>query len=83
LALVAKKKHKLVVFIDPWYPSTKTCNHCGHILKELDLSIREWRCPLCQSVNGCDENAAKNILMVGASTVKLGNVTQSPTAITA
>ncbi|MEH2296659.1 RNA-guided endonuclease InsQ/TnpB family protein [Nostoc sp.] len=83
LEWVAKKKHKLVVFIDRWYPSTKTCNHCGHILKELDLSIREWRCPSCQSVNGRDENAAKNILMVGASTVKLGNVRQSPTAITA
>nr|WP_293350620.1 MULTISPECIES: hypothetical protein [unclassified Microcoleus] len=24
------------------------------------MSIREWRCPSCQSVNGRDENAAKN-----------------------
>jgi len=35
---------------------------CGHILTELDLSIREWRCPSCQSVNGRDENAEENYL---------------------
>lgn len=62
LEWVAKKKHKEVIFIDRWYPSSKTCNDCGHILKELDLSIREWRCPSCQLVNGRDQNAAKNIL---------------------
>ncbi|MEG4318098.1 zinc ribbon domain-containing protein [Microcoleus sp. Aus8_D1] len=43
-------------------------SNCGHVLKELDLSVREWRCPSCQSVNGRDENAAKNICAVGAST---------------
>ncbi|MBD0303578.1 MAG: transposase [Tolypothrix sp. T3-bin4] len=77
LEWVAKKKDKKVVFIDRWYPSSKTCNNCGHILKDLDLSIREWHCPSCQSVNGRDENAAKNIQAVGASTVGVGNVRQS------
>jgi putative transposase len=37
LQWVAKKKEKQVVFIDRWYPSSKTCSHCGHVLKELDL----------------------------------------------
>jgi putative transposase len=83
LALVAKKKNKLIVFIDQWYPSSKTCSQCGHVLEKLDLSVREWRCPSCKSVNGRDANASRNIQMVGASTVKLGNVRQSPTAITA
>ena len=81
LQWVAKKKEKEVVFIDRWYPSSKTCSHCGHVLKELDLSVREWRCPSCQSVNGRDENAAKNIQAVGASTAKLGNVRQAQPAI--
>ena len=81
LQWVAKKKEKEVVFIDRWYPSSKTCSHCGHVLKELDLSVREWRCPSCQSVNGRDENAAKNIQAVGASTAKLGNVRQASPAI--
>lgn len=81
LEWVAKKKDKQVIFIDRWYPSSKTCNHCGHVLKELDLNTREWRCPCCQKVNGRDENAAKNICAVGASTAKLGDVRQATPAI--
>jgi len=74
LEWVATKKGKQIIFINPWYPSSKTCSHCGFMLSSLDLSVREWRCPSCQSVNGRDENAARNICAVGASTVKLGNV---------
>jgi putative transposase len=81
LEWVATKKDKQVVFIDQWYPSSKTCSHCGHVLEKLDLSIREWRCPSCQQVNGRDENAAKNIQRVGASTLKVGNVRQASPAI--
>ncbi|MEH2376711.1 RNA-guided endonuclease InsQ/TnpB family protein [Nostoc sp.] len=81
LQWVAKKKHKQLVYIDRWYPSSKTCSSCGHLLESLDLSVREWRCCCCQSVNGRDENAAKNIQIVGASTIKLGDVRQSETAI--
>lgn len=81
LEWVATKKGKQVVFIDQWYPSSKTCSNCGHILEKLDLSIREWRCPSCQQVNGRDENAAKNICAVGASTAKLGDVRQAMPAI--
>lgn len=81
LEWMAKKKKKLVVFIDQWYPSSKTCSNCGHVLENLDLSVREWRCPTCQVVNGRDENAAKNIEMVGASTIRLGDVRQVMPAI--
>lgn len=78
---VAKKKGKQVVYIDQWYPSSKTCSNCGHILESLNLSAREWRCPGCQSVNGRDENAAKNIQAVGASAVELGDVSRAVPAI--
>ncbi|MDF5738460.1 MULTISPECIES: RNA-guided endonuclease InsQ/TnpB family protein [unclassified Nostoc] len=81
LEWVAKKKGKQVVYVDRWYPSSKTCNNCGHVLESLYLSVREWRCPSCQSVNGRDENAAKNIKTVGASTVRLGDVRQAQPAI--
>jgi putative transposase len=74
LTFLASKKGKQIIFINPWYPSSKTCSHCGHVLSSLDLSVREWRCPSCQSVNGRDENAAKNICAVGVSTAKLGDV---------
>ncbi len=81
LEWVATKKGKQVIFINLWYPSSKTCFHCNHVLENLDLSVREWRCPSCQSVNGRDENAAKNICAVGASTAKLGDVRQAMPAI--
>ncbi|AFY91126.1 RNA-guided endonuclease InsQ/TnpB family protein [Chroococcidiopsis thermalis] len=83
LEWVATKKGKKVIFVDRWYPSSKTCSSCSHVLEKLDLSTREWRCPSCQLVNGRDENACRNIQMVGASTTGLGNVRQSPTAIAA
>lgn len=81
LEWVAKKKGKQVIYIDRWCPSSKTCHCCNHILKSLDLSIREWRCPSCKIVNGRDENASKVIQAVGASTVGLGNVRRPLAAI--
>ncbi|BAY16025.1 IS891/IS1136/IS1341 transposase [Anabaenopsis circularis NIES-21] len=78
---VAKKKKKRVVFIDQWYPTTKTCSCCGYVLESLELSVREWRCSGCQSINGRDENAAVNIQMVGASTSGLGDISRFETAI--
>lgn len=81
LEWVAQKKNKQVVYIDQWYPSSKTCSHCGQILENLDLSVRQWRCPSCQSINGRDENAARNIQMVGASTIGLGDVRRAMPAV--
>ncbi|OKH20845.1 hypothetical protein FACHB389_32210, partial [Nostoc calcicola FACHB-389] len=77
----ALKKGKQVVYIDQWYPSSKTCSRCGHVLESLDLSVRRWRCPSCQSENGRDENASLNIKKVGSSTLGVGDVRQSQTAI--
>ncbi|MEH2141020.1 RNA-guided endonuclease InsQ/TnpB family protein [Nostoc sp.] len=81
LEWVALKKGKRVIYIDQWYPSSKTCSCCGHVLEFLDLSVREWRCPGCQSVNGRDDNASKNIQIVGASMVGVGDVRRSETAV--
>ncbi len=83
LEWVAKKKDRQVIYIDPWYPSSKTCSCCGHVLESLDLSVRRWRCPSCQSENDRDENAALNIKRVGSSTLGVEDVRQSPTAILA
>jgi putative transposase len=81
LAVSRFSKGKQVVYIEQWYPSSKTCFNCGQILEDLDLSVREWRCPSCQSINGRDENAAKNIQAVWASTVGLGDVRRATPAI--
>ncbi|WRH67314.1 MAG: RNA-guided endonuclease TnpB family protein [Planktothrix sp. GU0601_MAG3] len=56
-----KQKMALLVEIDRFFPSSKTCSSCGHILSELSLDVREWDCPSCQTHHDRDENAALNI----------------------
>ena len=65
---------RLIGAISRWYPSSKRCNPCGHILNKLPLNIREWTCPNCGSIRPRDRNAAENILAVGrnANTCGLG-----------
>ena len=52
---------KNLLIIDRFEPSSKTCNNCGYIYKELTLSERTWKCPVCGEVLDRDINAAKNI----------------------
>ncbi|MEM7592993.1 MAG: RNA-guided endonuclease TnpB family protein [Cyanobacteria bacterium P01_A01_bin.83] len=84
LQTVAAIKGKVVHFVDRYYPSSKTCSHCGYIHKELSLSDRFWDCPSCQTKNiPRDWNASVNLLRVGASTLGLGDVreVQLPVAV--
>jgi len=53
------------VKIDRWFPSSKRCGNCGHIVDMLPLHLREWDCPKCDSHHDRDVNAAKNILAAG------------------
>ena len=70
----AKENHKQIVYIDKWYPSSKTCSKCDHVYQELQLKDRDWNCPSCGAKHDRDKNAAINIHRVGASTHSLGNV---------
>ncbi|ADD40727.1 RNA-guided endonuclease InsQ/TnpB family protein [Stackebrandtia nassauensis] len=54
-----------LVVIDRHYPSSKTCNACGHLLAKLNLGTRAWTCPSCRARHDRDHNAAKNILAAG------------------
>jgi putative transposase len=54
-----------LVVIDRWYPSSKICSACGHLLAGLSLSTRHWTCPACRARHDRDLNAAKNILAAG------------------
>ncbi|MDN3397251.1 IS200/IS605 family element RNA-guided endonuclease TnpB [Psychrobacter sp. APC 3426] len=58
---------KTLVKIDRWYPSSKTCSGCGHLLTkaELPLQVRSWNCPSCQQKHDRDINASINILNEG------------------
>jgi putative transposase len=51
---------KLVV-IPRFEPSSKRCNHCGVVNKDLKLSDRTWVCLNCGAINERDPNASKNI----------------------
>ena len=54
-------KGSVLVKIDRFYPSTKTCHCCGYINKEISKSTTEWDCPDCGEHHDRDENAAINI----------------------
>jgi putative transposase len=56
---------RTLVKIDKWYPSSKRCFNCGHILDSLSLDIRQWICPECGVVHDRDVNAARNIHAAG------------------
>jgi putative transposase len=62
---------KLVV-TGRWYPSSKTCSACGHLLAKLSLSTRHWTCPFCGTRHDRDVNAAKNILAAGQAVTACG-----------
>jgi putative transposase len=54
-------KAQQVVLIDRFYPSSKRCNECGHVNRDLTLADRVWTCPACGTVLDRDVNAARNI----------------------
>ena len=80
----ARWYNRKIVFVDRFYPSSKTCHNCGHINKELKRSDRQWVCPHCGEVIERDYNAALNILdeglrIIGSSTTEF-TLVENPTA---
>jgi putative transposase len=75
---------RTVVAIDKWYPSSKRCSACGHILDSLDLATRQWTCPACGARHDRDINAARNVLAAGLAVnacgeaVRPGRATPNP-----
>lgn len=52
-----------LVVADRFYPSSKTCSHCGTIKKDLKLKDRVYRCSHCGTVIDRDYNASINLSM--------------------
>jgi putative transposase len=66
----AARYGRRVIVIDRWFPSSKMCSACGHVLAELGLKIRTWQCPSCGTRHDRDINAAKNILAAGLAVAR-------------
>lgn len=63
LAYKTEQAGKRLAVINRWYPSSKICSTCGHLLATISLGTRHWTCPDCGTRHDRDVNAAKNILV--------------------
>lgn len=61
-----------LVAIDQFFPSSKRCSSCGHIVDSLPLNIRHWDCPECNILHDRDINAAINIKAAGLAVLAFG-----------
>ncbi len=59
-----------LIKIPRFAPSSKTCNNCNAVKKELRLSERTYRCESCGFEMDRDLNAAKNIEAIGVEIAK-------------
>jgi putative transposase len=69
-----------LVFVDRFYPSSKTCSNCGHIKASLLLSERVFRCQKCQFQCDRDLNASINLEKAASSVVSACGLVGADTA---
>jgi putative transposase len=74
----AARAGRHLIVIDRFFPSSKTCSACGHLLAELSLSTRAWQCPSCGTRHDRDVNAAKSILAAGLAVTACGADVRHP-----
>lgn len=61
------------VKVDRFFPSSKTCSKCGHVVQKMPLNVRSWTCPECDAKHDRDINAAINILAAGHAVLACGD----------
>lgn len=72
MAYKAEWAGRQLVKVDQWYPSSKRCSACGHVMLEMPLQVRAWTCPECAAEHDRDINAAVNIKAAGLAVLALG-----------
>ena len=60
----AEEQGKVVIEANKWFASSKTCNVCGYVNKDLTISDRSWICPNCGTEHNRDQNAAINLKQI-------------------
>jgi len=63
--------NKIFIQADKWFASSKTCNFCGFVKKDLLLQEREWECPNCGRKHERDHNAGINLKNYGIKQIGL------------
>lgn len=61
----AQWHNRQIIEIGRFYPSSKLCHCCNHIMLYMGLEVREWTCPNCRAQHDRDVNAAINIMNEG------------------
>lgn len=70
---VRESQHCNLVYMDPFFPSSKLCNVTRNKLnRPLKLSERSWECPFCGQTHDRDINAALNIRDEAMRTIARG-----------
>ncbi|WP_346434759.1 RNA-guided endonuclease TnpB family protein [uncultured Methanoculleus sp.] len=72
---------KTLLTIGRFDPSSKICNRCGYLNRDLRLADREWTCPDCGTHHDRDINAAINIKKFALQDQNLVGVTGAERAI--
>ena len=70
-----------LVKVGRFFPSSKTCSHCGCVKDHLNLSERSWTCAECGVVHDRDYNAAVNIKAEGTAVLARGEESSGPSAV--
>ena len=60
----AEEQGKVVIEANRWFASSKTCNVCGYVNKDLTISDRSWICPHCGTEHNRDQNSAINLKQI-------------------
>ena len=67
-----EREGKVLIKVDRFFPSSKTCSNCLYQVQEMPLGIRLWQCPSCGISHDRDINAAINILAEALRLLSLG-----------
>ena len=70
-----------LVKVGRFFPSSKTCSHCGCIKDHLNLSERNWTCSDCGVVHDRDYNASVNIKAEGTAVLARGEESSGSSAV--
>ena len=74
LSYKCERDDKQLVKVGRFYPSSKSCHHCGYVKEDLSLKDRNWKCPHCGRMIDRDLNASINILNEGIKSISAGTV---------